>query len=53
MNAFVTRFLRSPALARISIPAPGPDEVLIKVAWVSLNPTDCQSSQRALVPGTT
>jgi NADPH:quinone reductase-like Zn-dependent oxidoreductase len=44
MNAFMTRFLRSPALTRIKIPTPEPDELLIKVAYVSLNPTDCQSS---------
>jgi NADPH:quinone reductase-like Zn-dependent oxidoreductase len=42
MNAFMTRFLRSAALARIHVPNPEQDELLIKVAYVSLNPTDRQ-----------
>lgn len=41
MNALKTRFLRSPALSTIPIPQPEPGELLIKVAYVSLNPTDC------------
>ena len=48
MNAFMTRFLRSPALTRINIPSPGQDELLIQVAYVSLNPTDCQSAPLSL-----
>lgn len=40
MNAFMTRFLRSPALSTIPIPKQEPGELLIKVAYVSLNPTD-------------
>lgn len=40
MNAFMTRFLRSPALSTIPLPIPGPTEILVKVAYVSLNPTD-------------
>ena len=41
MDAFMTRFLRSPCLYKIPIPKPKPTELLIKVAYVSLNPTDC------------
>ena len=44
MKAFMTRFLRSPALSTISIPTPAPTEILVKVAYVSLNPTDCLHS---------
>lgn len=44
MKAFMTRFLRSPALYTISIPTPAPSEILVKVAYVSLNPTDCLQS---------
>ncbi|KAL3428072.1 zinc-binding dehydrogenase [Phlyctema vagabunda] len=43
MNALMTRFLRSPCLSTIAIPTPSPSELLIKVAYVSLNPTDCES----------
>lgn len=41
MKAFMTRFLRSPASSTIPIPTPASNEILIKVAYVSLNPTDC------------
>ncbi len=37
----MTRFLRAPALYNISVPSPEPGELQIKVAYVSLNPTDC------------
>lgn len=40
----MTRFLRSPALYTISIPTPTATEILVKVAYVSLNPTDCSHS---------
>lgn len=43
MKAFMTRFLRAPGLFDISVPKPGPGELQIKVAYVSLNPTDCTS----------
>ena len=38
----MTRFLRAPAIYNISVPAPEPGELQIKVAYVSLNPTDCK-----------
>ena len=41
MKALVTRFLRSPALSTLRVPTPEPGELLIKVAFVALNPTDC------------
>lgn len=41
MKAFMTRFLRAPGLYSIAVPDPGPGELQIKVAYVSLNPTDC------------
>ena len=41
MKAFMTRFLRAPALSNISVPQPEPGELQVKVAYVSLNPTDC------------
>lgn len=40
----MTRFLRSPGLYNVSVPSPGPSELQIKVAYVSLNPTDCTFS---------
>ena len=40
MEAFMTRFLRSPTLSEIPIPKPEPNELFIKVAYVALNPTD-------------
>ena len=43
MKALMTRFLRAPALYTISVPNPEPGELQIKVAYVSLNPTDCLS----------
>lgn len=43
MKAFMTRFLRAPALFDISVPNLGPGELQIKVAYISLNPTDCTS----------
>ena len=42
MKALMTRFLRAPAIYNISVPAPEPGELQIKVAYVSLNPTDCK-----------
>lgn len=36
-----TRFLRSPAMSTIAITKAEPGELLIKVQYVSLNPTDC------------
>lgn len=41
MKALMTRFLRGPAVSTIPIPKQEPGELLIKVAYVSLNPTDC------------
>lgn len=43
MQALVSRFLRSPVLSRIPVPQPETDELLIKVAYVAINPTDCTS----------
>lgn len=37
----MTRFLRAPGLSNISVPQPEPGELQVKVAYVSLNPTDC------------
>ena len=50
MQAFMSRFLRSPCLTTIPIPKPEPDELLVEVAYVSLNPTDCTP---ILLPTTT
>ncbi|MCJ1246727.1 hypothetical protein MMC30_003936 [Trapelia coarctata] len=50
MKAFMTRFLRSPALSEIPIPQPEPGELLIKVAYVALNPTDYKHAAMALPP---
>lgn len=44
MKALMTRTLRAPALYNISIPTPAHNEILVKVAYVSLNPTDCLPS---------
>ena len=44
MQAFMTRFLRSPVFYTIPIPKPEANELLVKVAYVSLNPTDCSFS---------
>ena len=46
MQAFMTRFLRSPVVSTIPIPKQEPNELLVKVAYVSLNPTDCVCSPR-------
>lgn len=48
MKAFMTRFLRSPALYTIAIPTPTATEILVKVAYVSLNPTDRLQSRLQL-----
>ena len=40
----MTRFLRAPAVYNIPLPVPEPGELQIKVAYVSLNPTDCKPS---------
>jgi len=41
MQAFMTRFLRAPTIYTISVPKPEVGQLLVKVAYVSLNPTDC------------
>ncbi len=43
MKALLTRFLRAPGVYSIPVPSPGPGELQIKVAYASLNPTDCTS----------
>ncbi|KAL9129776.1 MAG: hypothetical protein Q9175_007201, partial [Cornicularia normoerica] len=50
MKAFMTRFLRSPALYTIAIPTPTATEILVKVAYVSLNPTDHKHASMSLPP---
>jgi NADPH:quinone reductase-like Zn-dependent oxidoreductase len=43
MKAFMTRILRGPGLTSVQVPKPEPGELQIKVAYVSLNPTDCST----------
>ncbi|KAH7313139.1 chaperonin 10-like protein [Rhexocercosporidium sp. MPI-PUGE-AT-0058] len=50
MDAFMTRFLRSPCMYKIAIPTPKSTELLIKVAYVSLNPTDYKHASVSLPP---
>jgi len=50
MKAFMTRSLRSPALYTIPTPTPTPSEILITVAFVSLNPTDHKHASLSLPP---
>ncbi|MCJ1239661.1 hypothetical protein MMC14_007659 [Varicellaria rhodocarpa] len=50
MQAFTTRFLRSPIISTIPIPKQEPNELLVKVAYVSLNPTDYKHAALALPP---
>ena len=46
----MSRFLRGPSVATIAVAKPEPDELLIKVAFVALNPTDWKHVQFALPP---
>ncbi|CZT48856.1 uncharacterized protein RSE6_09615 [Rhynchosporium secalis] len=50
MDALMTRFLRSPSLYKFPIPKPKTTELLVKVAFVSLNPTDYKHASVVLPP---